>query len=108
MTEKYIGVNAFTSVLKERQKALGESPRALGKTAFCVLEETINKRQSVPTADVAPVVHGHWIYMFQQDDYFFYKCSVCGRFERVLVKSEINAMPHCHCGANMDEEVKKK
>lgn len=109
MTEKYIGINAFISILKERQKEFGGSPRAFGKTAFCVLEETINKLQSFPTADVAPVIHAHWIRRFcdHRNDYYDvleypYRCSACREKSKELTK-------RCpECGAKMDEKENEK
>jgi hypothetical protein len=60
--------------------------------------------EKIPTADVAPVVHGHWIYKFRtHDGGYCYECSVCGRYERAEFNSDIENMPHCHCGAKMDE-----
>ena len=52
-----------------------------------------------PTADVAPVVHGRWIYKGNSQ---VWECSRCGR--------GVNTNPegidlYCyHCGAKMDEE----
>lgn len=52
-----------------------------------------------PTADVAPVVHGHWIY---ESNSCTWVCSRCGR--------GMNTNPegidlYCyHCGAKMDEK----
>lgn len=52
-----------------------------------------------PTADVAPVVHGRWIYKGDSD---IWVCNRCGR--------SVNADPegidlYCyHCGAKMDEK----
>ena len=95
MEEKYIGVNAFTSVLKARQKEFVDSPRAFGKTAFCVLEETINKLQSFPTADVAPVLHAHWVSIGND----MYACSKCHSTEECET-------PYCAiCGAKMNMGV---
>ena len=72
-----------------------QGPTAERLKKFCV--DTVN---NVSAADVAPVVHGHWI---RQDESFTrFKCSnpECGAenyggFE--------NYCPHC--GAKMDEEV---
>lgn len=53
----------------------------------------------MPAADVAPVVHGRWIYKGDSD---MWVCSRCGR--------SVNADPegidlYCyHCGAKMDEK----
>ena len=63
-----------------------------------VTKEDIDK---IPTADVAPVVHGHWIYLGKKS-IWKNKCSLCS-FETI--------QPHYRfcpkCGANMDEEEKK-
>ena len=55
--------------------------------------------ENLPAADVAPVVHGRWIYKGDSD---MWVCSRCGR--------SVNADPegidlYCyHCGAKMDEK----
>ena len=51
-------------------------------------------------ADVAPVVHGEWIFnndMYELLECIVYSCSVCGRLEG---KPE----PYCYCRAKMDGE----
>jgi len=101
MTEKYISVNAFISTLKEMQKEFCNCSRSFGKTASCVLEETINKLQSFPTVDVTPVIHAHWIQkkeMIRSPEAKNYNCSACGK--------ESFAYPNCpYCRAIMDEEA---
>ena len=68
-----------------------------------VLRSVINK---VPTADAEPVQHGHWIYLFAtMDGELCFKCSVCGKQEFVQDDKVMESMPHCRCGAKMDEEV---
>lgn len=110
MTEKYISVNAFISTLKEMQKEFSNWSRSFGKTATCVLEETINKLQSFPTVDAALVVHAHWIhtgeYLTNSDGKRLKKLSdlyVCRRCHRVEALPE----PYCNCGAQMDEEIEE-
>lgn len=49
----------------------------------------------IPAADVAPVVHGEWICINNQHNYYEYHCSLCGRVEK-------QEEPYCHCGARMD------
>lgn len=56
---------------------------------------------SMKEADVAPIVHGHWIYMDTYRTVSRYKCSEC---ERVVTQKE-NSCPRCF--ARMDEEVKE-
>ena len=59
---------------------------------------------NAPTADVAEVKHGEWIDDIQkfsspagvtQKYLVGYKCSLCGRTERIKE-------PYCNCGAKMD------
>ena len=129
MTEKYICANAFINVLKERQKEFGGCQRAFGKTATCVLEETINKLQSFQAADVAPVVHAHWMpkehwvplardaspWSYDEDRYdyethsqkeLYWHCSNCDCIKSRIVKPVV---PFCEqCGAKMDENMKEE
>lgn len=54
-------------------------------------------------ADVAPVVHGKWVFDFNLDGSNFYWCSICNRQEVLLEKEDIYEWcPYCHCGARMD------
>ena len=53
---------------------------------------------SIPAADVAPVVHGRWISFLGGDHIMperYYRCSRCGRVES-------RRQPYSHCGAKMD------
>ena len=60
----------------------------------------------VPSADVAPVVHGEWIVTKTEHGWNCaeypteYTCSVCGR-------TEPQEEPYCHCGARMDGGTEK-
>lgn len=74
--------------------------------ADCIASEIA----TLPIADVAPVVHGHWIKK-QEETYFpvqygedgepilhkhtCYFCNLCGRRSRI-------PEPYCHCGAKMN------
>ena len=68
---------------------------------------TLDAVNSIPAADVAPVVHGEWkpneIWICSSDGEpvapvgVEYVCSRCGR-------SEDKMEPYCHCGAKMDKE----
>ena len=63
------------------------------------VESVLEYAENLPAADVAPVVHGRWIYKGDSD---MWVCSRCGR--------SVNADPegidlYCyHCGAQMDEK----
>ena len=59
----------------------------------------------VETADVALVIHAHWIPKHQTTlGLYPFECSQCGRWETLEFPNDINNMPYCHCGAKMDEE----
>ena len=63
------------------------------------IESVLEYAENLPAADVAPVVHGRWIYKGDSD---MWVCSRCGR--------SVNADPegidlYCyHYGAKMDEK----
>ena len=72
--------------------------------------DCIDLLDSIPAADVAPVVHGRWIW---HERYFEYECSACkcrfdfnntyGIFDHTFENGD-----YCpNCGAKMDEEPKK-
>lgn len=79
-----------------------------GKQISITTKDRVDK---VPTADVAPVVHAHWVY----EGIFYgnaeYTCSRCNRNAVVYTsveRSHVDAVyPYCHCGAKMDEEVEQ-
>ena len=68
------------------------------------LKMLLEKIESIPAADVRPVVRGRWIRHYEQadtgEDIITYPCgwvcSECGRWE-----SEDE--PFCNCGAMMEE-----
>ena len=92
----------------KREDALEITKRTSGDYATAFAE--IRK---ISAADVAPVVHGHWIEK-QEETYFpvqygedgepilhkhtRYICNLCGRSSRI---PEL----YCHCGAKMDGGV---
>lgn len=93
----------------ERER-LKEAFNADLQTLQTVDEHTMNlilmDIDEAPAADVAPVVHGHWVevtdevqdILKERPPYVMlraYKCSLCGRYE---TKME----PYCNCGAKMD------
>ena len=61
-----------------------------GRAADIILED-------IPSADVAPVRHGHWIKISPAG---IYECSECGKN---VMTSDIEAYEYCHgCGARME------
>ena len=62
------------------------------------LYEAVELINEIPTADVAPVVHGKWITRSDKGIISMthpYMCSRCWR-------AEMNKEPYCNCGAKMD------
>ena len=75
---------------------------------ICGIETVLEYAESLPAADVAPVVHGQWIIGVDNDD-FDVKCSKCewtDIFEVAgiaAVERIAKAMHYCpNCGARMD------
>ena len=61
--------------------------------------------QRAPAADVAPVVHGRWIYIGKYGEY---ECSVCHGIDTdcsdYYSSHVVTEQDYCpHCGARMDE-----
>ena len=74
------------------------------------IETVLEYAENLPAADVAPVMHGHWIIGVNNDD-FDIKCSKCkwtDTFEVAgiaAVERIAKVMHYCmNCGAKMDEE----
>lgn len=65
------------------------------------IEELLN---SIPTADVAPVIHGKWNLVRRMGDGAIMKCSICGREYNFNSFFRIEDCPYCHCGAKMNIE----
>lgn len=69
------------------------------------IETVMEYAETLPAEEVAPVVHGRWIFNFSLDGSNFYRCSVCDRQEVLLAKESASEyFPYCHCGAKMDLE----
>lgn len=64
-------------------------------------DELYNVALNLPAADVAPVVHGHWIKYAKYSFGTMYDCSICSN--RILDNG--HSWNYCpNCGANMDLE----
>lgn len=54
-----------------------------------------------PTVDVAPVVHGRWVYSEKYGNLITHKCNLCGQTMTIGLESDLkNFCPNC--GAKMD------
>ena len=70
--------------------------RARNYNAVSVIDNVFGEIKEIPAADVAPVVHGRWVY----GEFDIPHCSECGND---VMPNMIS--PYCpHCGAKMDEE----
>ena len=61
---------------------------------------------SIPAADVAPVIRATWVFTTDFGPSELYHCSRCGREEVRFGKSSIyKQYPYCHCGAKMEGDA---
>lgn len=67
-------------------------------------EEMMITIEVVGSADVAPVVHGHWAEV-EVDDVACVYCSICKAYAHPITEtSHPEKFSYCpHCGAKMDE-----
>ena len=87
---RYIDAEALDNRIKA-DWAKQEDDKGYGLAHFYI--------ETQPTADVAPVIHGHWETIFDELwNYGFEKCSACGD------KYGSFTYRYCpNCGAKMDE-----
>lgn len=73
---------------------------------LCGAKEVI---QSIPAADVEPVVHGEWVVTHPK---ILPRCSICGKPNYVQAPARLRQLqypPRCpYCGAHMDERSDEK
>lgn len=92
---EYIEREALKSQIAEN-KLMAREPAA--KRILAMIDD-------MPTANVAPVVHGHWVDPLGQDPY----CSVCGFSYEHEQGESAQTTDYCgECGAKMDEEEHNK
>lgn len=67
-------------------------------------DSAVDTLRYAPAADVAPVVHGHWV-----EDLDDMECSACGARWNYC-DNDTHTFNFCppNCGAKMDEEDKKQ
>jgi hypothetical protein len=84
----------------ERLRSLGNREYRKEKGTIQDAIKMISYPEYTPAADVAPVVHGRWMYEKTEGGFHIWRCSRCGR--------GMNDNPegidlYCyHCGAKMD------
>ena len=82
----------------EREAAKKEFSINFGGVSHAVIANRL--LDSIPAADVSPVVHGRWESFIDNDEFWgeleYYKCSSCGM-------PELTRNNYCpNCGAKMD------
>lgn len=88
---------------EKTKRELSEWCISLNRPHLLSRDDTMFLLDNIPAADVAPVVHGQWLFDFSLSDSVFYRCSICNRQEVLLRKYSIEEQcPYCHCGARMD------
>lgn len=87
------------ALLKKSRRVTEYDEGGWGVVRSAILVEDV---ESAPTADVAPVVHGEWLRVSDDDQYEGeYYCSICNAEEFFPVNAPF--APFCwHCGAKMD------
>lgn len=103
---RYIDAEKMQSLLEEEieecdNPTANDNPIAYGTTLG--LKMALSYAKTLPTADVAPVVHAAWL--LAGVDHFWNKyifvCSRCKRREKVSQRKDLKDLPYCHCGAKM-------
>ena len=99
---EYIEKTQLLEKLKHRVSTDDDSKFATGfikgtNEALGIIEEWI---ASIPAADVAPVVHGRWVY--HNFDTICSECRKSAIFDEWEQQAETEFCPHC--GAKMDGE----
>lgn len=91
-----INKKAAISLIKQyAHDAIDDGRYSLDTVDDCI--ELANRIETLPTADVAPVVHGRWIATHDE----FCSCSLC-KYPVCVAWGQTNYCPHC--GAKMDEK----
>lgn len=88
----------------EREAAFDAITDIAGKTSTHSAYEAVWKSartlKKIPTADVAPVVHGRWIEKTVPEECRYFECSNCGAHENR--HTAIKGYYCWRCGAKMD------
>jgi len=67
-------------------------------------DDVIERLDVQPTVDAAPIKHGQWIHLDQEESTISGKCSCC-EWEAHYYEDDVADMPYCpNCGARMDLE----
>lgn len=101
---RYKDIDLYTKILREEIRDIENFENSMyrkGKRNGLILAKAIVlDDERIPTADVAPVRHGHWIKNAKYSFGTMYDCSICNT--RIL--DDGHSWYYCpNCGAKMDE-----
>lgn len=84
---------------------IAKDQKGQGNYANALFVSELGKMISTyPTVDAAPIKHGQWIHLDQEESTISGKCSCCG-WEAHYYEDDVADMPYCpNCGARMDLE----
>lgn len=106
---EYIDRDSALKIIHEKQKALCPAGRygrryvyGSDREAYDVWEEILDSISAIPTADVAPVVHGRWI----GEEIDIETCDISATLQECSVCHRVRPVDgYCsHCCAKMDKE----
>ena len=105
---EYIKLEDAIAIIEEKQKELcpvGRYGRGYvygsNRDKYDAWDEIIDALENIPSADVAPVVHGRW----EQDAYGDWYCTNCDEVVSICEsgRERTYRKPYCpNCGAKMD------
>lgn len=98
---RLIDADEFISELEDLYKQAGWDRREIHFS----LADTICNLDMMPTVEVEPVRHGHWIVDFENEDGRSLRCSNCLMVFWVGHGRDGNYCPNC--GSKMDERKEK-
>lgn len=99
---KYIDADAFYDEL-ERNKEMMLKQGGWSAPVIASSIDIVQRRiKGYPTADVAPIVRGHWCRCYKKELGIY--CSVCAETVKVDGSPNLSCLKYCpNCGAKMDE-----
>ncbi len=110
---RYIEESCVLERLKPYIADLGYEERANLKASYISVADAMSIIEDAPTADVAPVVHGHWIFGEFDGIGRPVWCSECGNRTKNVADpvAWLNYPEHKYCGrcgAKMDKNTEVK
>ena len=106
MVDELIRKSDVIDAIHSRNKALLRDEPYRRKRGDIYLLGVIDNINAIPTIEVEPVKHGHWIKV----DKHTVKCSECGNYlDMCGVNAGRGDANYCpNCGAKMDEAERRK